>query len=187
VRRPVAVLGLLLVMTAVVGCDDDAASDDTVPATTEQTGADAGDPAVRNPLPIVDQIPAAIDALEAETGGAVEFFEINATAQFVNLFVALNDGAVAQPWLYAAGELTSSEGQPASGGTFSGDAVDVDPEVIFDRLLDEVPGITVQSFYIHGDGAGNLLYGVLASSEQGGGLDIVLAPNGDVVSVDPVT
>lgn len=176
-----------------VSCSDGSSdtSDTSTPATVGETtegtgGSDASVP-VDNPLPIVDQIPAAIAALEAETGGPVEYFEINATVQLVNLFVALNDGAVAQPWLFVGGELTSAEGQAASGGTFAGADVAFDPETIFDPLLAEVPGIRIESFYVHGDGEGNLLYGVLATSERGGGLDIVLAADGSVLSVDPVS
>ena len=92
-----------------------------------------------------------------------------------------------QPWLFVGGELTSAEGQAASGGTFAGADVAFDPETIFDPLLAEVPGIRIESFYVHGDGEGNLLYGVLATSERGGGLDIVLAADGSVLSVDPVS
>ncbi|MFZ2443961.1 MAG: hypothetical protein WAW51_16475, partial [Ilumatobacteraceae bacterium] len=84
-----------------------ACSDDTSPASSvESPAADsttAGEDIAT--LPIIDQIDAAVAALEAQLGGPQEYFEINATARLVNLFVALNDGAVAQPWLYLAGSL----------------------------------------------------------------------------------
>ena len=190
--RARAVSALLACALSAASCSDDSSSTTSSPATSpvtagDSTGeADASTPAV-NQLPIVDQILVAIAALETETGGPVEYFEINATAQLVNLFVALNDGAVAQPWLFVGGELTSAEGQQASGGTFAGADVAFDPATIFDPLLAEVPGIRVESFYVHGDGEGNLLYGVLATSERGGGFDIVLAADGSVLSVDPVS
>lgn len=190
--RARVVPALLACALSAASCSDDSSSTTSSPATSPASGgdstggADASSPAV-NQLPIVDQILVAIAALETETGGPVEYFEINATAQLVNLFVALNDGAVAQPWLFAGGELTSAEGQQASGGTFAGADVVFDPATIFDLLLAEVPGIRVESFYVHGDGAGNLLYGVLATSERGGGFDIVLAADGSVLSVDPVS
>jgi len=137
-------------------------------------------------LPLLGEIAPAIAAIAAQLGGPQEFFEINATARLVNLFVALNNGAVAQPWLYLEGTLTSTEGQAASGGTFSSSMVEFDPGVILSTVLTELPGISIESFYIHGDGQGNVLYGVLATSEKGGGLDVVLGADGSVKSVDPV-
>lgn len=183
-RRSFAVAGLLAVVAA-AGCSDGGGSSDA-PSTTAEVGQSAVGPSDA-PLPIVEQIDDAIAALEALTAAPVDYFEINATAQLINLFVALNDGAVAQPWLYIGGELTSSEGRPASGGTFAGADVQFDPETIFSTLQAELPGVAIESFYIHGDGDGNLLYGVLARSELGGGLDIVLGADGSVKSVDPVS
>ncbi|HQZ33209.1 MAG TPA: hypothetical protein PK020_02235 [Ilumatobacteraceae bacterium] len=138
-------------------------------------------------LPLLDQIVPAIAALETQLGGPQEYFEINATSRLVNLFVALNNAAVAQPWVYLHGALTSAEGQAASGGTFSSPSVDFDPDVILSTVLTELPGISIESFYIHGDGQGNVLYGVLATSDKGGGLDVVLGADGSVKSVDPVS
>ena len=190
-RALTALLACALVSCApiVAGCSDSSTSSSASSAPTDVDSTEGGALSVPadGALPVVDQIPVAIAALEAETGAPVEYFEINATAQLVNLFVALNDGAVAQPWLFVGGELTSAEGQQASGGTFAGGDVAFDPATIFDPLLAEVPGIQVESFYVHGDGDGNLLYGVLATSERGGGLDIVLAADGRVLSVDPVS
>lgn len=148
------------------------------------TQGDAESPATD--LPIVDQIDDAIAALEARLGSPQEYFEINATARLVNLFVALNDGAVAQPWLYLDGELSSSAGQPAAGGTLRAVDIDLDVDAIFGQLLIEVPRATVASFYIHGDGLGSVRYGALVTTELGGGLDVELLADGTIVSVDPV-
>jgi hypothetical protein len=132
----------------------------------------------RHPLPIVDQIDQAVAALEAETGGPQEYFEINATAQLVNLFVGTQRrrrrAAVA---VRRRRRSPPPKGRPASGGTFAGADVAFDPETIFEGGWPEVPGH-------HGSRAstctataqGNVLYGVLATSERGGGLDIVLGP-----------
>ncbi len=169
------------VLVLVGACSDDpAVRSDTVAVSTTSVAASADD------LPLLDQIAPAITALEAQLGGPQDYFEINATARLVNLFVALNNGAVAQPWLYLQGTLTSTEGQAASGGTFSSSSVGFDPDVILSTVLRDVPGITIESFYIHGDGQGNVLYGVLATSDKGGGLDVVLGADGSVKSVDPV-
>lgn len=163
-------------------CSDDPASpSDSVAVSTGAAAIPSADE-----LPLLDQIAPAVAALEAQLGGPQQYFEINATARLVNLFVALNNGAVAQPWLYLEGTLTSTEGQAASGGTFGSSAVDFDPDLILSTVLTELPGISVESFYIHGDGLGNVLYGVLATSDKGGGLDVVLGTDGSVKSVDPV-
>ena len=39
---------------------------------------------------------------------------------------------------------------------------------------------------MNGDGKGNVQYGVLTSAQCGGGLDVVVGPDGAVKSVDPV-
>ena len=173
-----AMVAMLVVLGA---CSDDSdGSSDTVASTTSVLLPSADE------LPILDQIGPAIAALEAQLGTPQEYFEINATARLINLFVALNNGAVAQPWLYLEGTLSSTEGVPADGGTFPSSAADFDPEVILSTVLTELPGISIESFYIHGDGQGNILYGVLAISDKGGGLDVVLGADGSVKSVDPV-
>lgn len=180
--RKQRVSSAVLVALALLGAcsDDPASSTDTVAVATTAASPSADE------LPLLDQIAPAIAALETQLGGAQDYFEINATTRLVNLFVALNNGVVAQPWLYLAGTLTSTEGQPAGGGTFSSSSVEFDPDVILSTVLTEVPGISIESFYIHGDGQGNVLYGVLATSDKGGGLDVVLGADGSVKSVDPV-
>jgi hypothetical protein len=187
---------LVLVLTTAMACSDEGASPDsttvgsTIAGSTSATtdGSGSSIPAVADgELPIIDQIPVAVAALEQQLGGPQDYFEINATARLVNLFVALNDATVAQAWLYLDGTLTSEEGQPAGGGTFAAASAAFDPDVILSRVLTDVPDITIESFYIHGDGQGNVLYGVLATSAKGGGLDVVLGADGSVKSVDPVT
>jgi hypothetical protein len=143
-------------------------------------------PLAPDELPRLDQIEVAVAALEARLGGPQRYFEINATARLVNLFVALNDGALAQPWVYVDGALTASEGLPASGGTFGSAELTFDPTVVLATVLSDLPDAAIESFYVHGDGQGNVLYGVLATSARGGGLDIVLGADGAIKSVDPV-
>lgn len=189
VRRRAGAVKRLRVTSAVVvviallgACSDEpAASSDTPVVSTTLALPAAGE------LPLLDQIAPAIAALETRLGGAQEYFEINATPQLVNLFVSLNNGAVAQPWVYLSGALTSTEGKAASGGTFSAAAIDFNPDTVLTTVLAALPGSAIESFYINGDGQGNVLYGVLATSDKGGGLDVVLGADGSVKSVDPVT
>jgi hypothetical protein len=186
-RRAVAVAsaaGLMAAGFVVAGCSDDGAGADTPPPVTicEPTGTAQADA----DLPRVVDIPLAIDALEAELGGRQQFFEVNATARVVNLFVALDDASLAQAWLWVDGELSSREPQGASGGTFIADELDFVPTEVLTKVRDEVPDAILESFYVNGDGKGNLQYGVLTSAQCGGGLDVVVAPDGAVKSVDPV-
>jgi len=169
----------VVIALAVTACSSDGGSSPATSQTPSSVVA-AGE------LPMIDAIGVAMKALDAKLGGPQQYFEVNATSQLVNLFVSLDNGSVAQPWVYLDGALSSTEGQPASGGTFAAASVDFDPKVVLAPLLTQMPGITIESFYIHGDGQGNVLYGVLAQSAKGGGLDIVVGADGAVKSVDPV-
>ena len=174
-RRRVAVAGAVVACLTLTGCSDDSASpDSTTPA------------AVSTELPIVEQIGDAIAALEAELGGPQEYFEINATARLINLFVALDDATSVQPWLYFNGELTFEELAPAEGGTLRAASVDFDAATIFSKLQAELPGSTIESFYIHGDGQGAVQYGALLTTSQGGAIDVQLSPSGGILSSEPL-
>jgi len=174
-------------LLAVAACSDD---DTTVSVNNGATTTTVAEMSAPIPpgggLPIVEQIGPAIAALEAELGGPQQYFEINATSQLVNLFVSLNDGAVVQAWVYLGGELSSSEGQPASGGTFTAADLDFDPALVLSKISAELPGSTLGSFYVNGDGEGNVKYGLLVTSDKGGGLDVTVGADGSVLSVDPV-
>jgi myosin-crossreactive antigen len=156
-------------------------------ATTTSTVAEMSAPApAGGELPLVEQIDAAIAAIESELGGPQQYFEINATAKLVNLFVSLNNGAIAQPWVYVDGTLTSQEGKAASGGTFLAADVAFDPAMVLSKIRDQLAGSTIESFYINGDGQGNVQYGALVTSKQGGGLDVLVGSDGAIKSVDPI-
>jgi hypothetical protein len=179
---------VVMVSLLVAGCSDDAV--DSEASTGASSGVTICEPSGTaqpdDQLPAVAEIPVAIEALEAELGGPQTYFEVNATARVVNLFVALNDGKLVQPWLYVDGELSSQDGQNASGGTFTADELDFVPTEVLTEVRAEVPDAILESFYVNGDGAGNLQYGVLTSAQCGGGLDVVVGPDGAVKSVDPV-
>ena len=137
-------------------------------------------------LPLVHEIDAGLDAVEAELGAGVEYFEVNASAAAVNLFVALNNGTVAQQYLWVDGELTATEGQEASGGTFTREQLEFDAAAVFSVIRTELPDTILESFYVNGDGEGLVKYAVLAVAQCGGGLDIVVGPDGAILSVDPL-
>lgn len=174
----VGVLGL-------VGCS----SEDVIPSETT-TGVTVCDPTAvvqtDDDLPAVSLVPDALDALEAELGSDVEFFEINATARLVNMFVALNDGTIVRPYLWVDGELTSQDGRPASGGTFRAESLDYDADTVLDTVRAELPESILETFYVLGDGNGGVRYGVLTTAVCGGGLDVEVGSDGTVVGVTPV-
>jgi hypothetical protein len=136
-------------------------------------------------LPDVAMIAEAIESLRGELGAEPEFFEVNATARLVNLFVALNGATMVQPWLYADGELSTQPAREAVGGTFTADLIVVDPGSVFDTVRSEVPDAVIETFYVHGNGEGGVQYGLLASTLCGGGFDITIGPGGAVLAVDP--
>ncbi len=185
-RRTVAVaLALGLVVLAACSDDGDSAASTSSPSGvticeptgTAQSAAD---------LPAVATIDKAVADLEAKLGGPQQYFEINATARLVNLWVALNDGKLAQPWLWVDGDLSSEDGKAASGGTFAAADMDFDPDAVLTKIRDEVPDAILETFYVHGDSKGAVQYSVLTSAQCGGGLDVVVGPDGAVKSVDPV-
>lgn len=136
----------------------------------------------------VADIRPAIEAVEAELGAGQEFFEVTATPQLVNLFVAVEDATAAVPYVYLAGEL-----QPpapaltgASGFTFSADAVDFDESTILDAVAAELPDSTIEALSIEGGDGGVVRYVISTLSPEGGRLDVTVAPDGAVLEVDPV-
>jgi hypothetical protein len=131
----------------------------------------------------LDRIDEAIAAVENERGGRQQYFEINATALLVNVFVASEDGVV--PYTYVDDALASQAARPAEGATFSADAVTFDADTMLDAVTDELPDATLEVFSIVARDDGQVQYGVIASSSAGGTLDITLTPDGDVVAVDP--
>ena len=133
----------------------------------------------------VDLIKEAVKALETKLGGPQQFFEINATTSLVNLIVSLNDGKVAQPWVYFEGALSSTEGGDATGFSFAGSALDFDPDKVLSKLQAELPNSSPDLFFIEGGQGGIVRYSVAVTSSQGGQLIVVVGPDGTVKSVDP--
>lgn len=138
---------------------------------------------VAGAMPRVDLIDEAITALETELGREQEYFEINATTRLVNLFVAMNNGTVAQPWVYFDGELTSTEGQGASGHTFRADALTFNPATLLAKVRADLPDTALEVLEILGGVDGTVQYTLGASSPQGGGLFITLGADGSILSV----
>ncbi|MEM1335012.1 MAG: hypothetical protein AAGG08_16300 [Actinomycetota bacterium] len=152
---------------------------------------DANDlPGDRDPVDAPDYVLAvaeAIEAVEDELGEGQRFFEVTANAQFTNVFVATDDGTTAVPYLFVDGELQppAPAQTGASGNTFGADDVRFDPSLILSGVSADLPDTSIDALSVYGDGVG-AIYVLGATSQVGGQLDIVVAPNGAIVSVDPL-
>lgn len=138
-----------------------------------------------DPLLAVDQIDAAVTALEAELGGPQLYFEINATSALVNLLVADAEDATVTPYAYVGGELSSEEPiTGATGNTFVADSIDIDPARVLSCVASELPSSRVELFFIEGGPQGAVRYSVLTSNDQGGQLLVEVTGQGLVVGVE---
>jgi hypothetical protein len=173
---------ILAAVLVICGCSSDGSS--VAIQTTAVAPGDSTAPA-DGKSPRVDLIGPAVAALEAKLGSPQEYFEINATSQLVNLWVALNDRTLAQAWVYVDGQLTSVEPKSAQGDAFAATALPSDPTLLMSKIAGELPGSSLDLVEIVGGSAGRPRFTVAVTSSQGGQLLVEVAADGKVVSVDP--
>jgi hypothetical protein len=171
----VALLVALLVVPVACNSGSDSGGADDAPTT-------AG-------LPLVDQIAPAIEALEASLGRPVEYYEVNADARLVNLFVATDDGATATPYVYLDGELQPPAPplEVSTGSTFVAAGVEFDPDRVLAGVAGELDPTTLTRFVVVAGPGGEVRYEVLVQSRQGGSLAVVVGPDGAVLEVVPLS
>ena len=148
---------------------------------------DDDDPAGQRPL--VGQIRPAIEAVESALDGPQSYFEINATPQLVNLFVADVEAGTVVPYVVAGDELQEpGPSSQVSGGTpFLAADITADPEQVLAGVTTELPNSDISVFVIYPDEVGAPRYGATVISDEGGVLDVDLGPGGEVLAVDPRT
>jgi len=152
-------------------------------ATLAGCGGDEAEAPVR---PVLDQIAPAMAAVDTELGGPQQYFEVNATPLGVNLFVVAEGGTEAVPYIYVGGELGSpGDAAGGTGGTFTAADVTFDPATILDGVTQDLPDSDVVRFAIAGNSNGAVQFTVDVQSDEGGTLEVTLAEDGSVVSVDP--
>lgn len=151
-------------------------------------GGTGGDGVPGSDRSFVTDVRRAAEAVERELGAAQEFFEITATPQLTNVFIAIDGGTTAVPYIFVDGELEppapAIEG--ASGQTFTLDSLDFDETAVLGGVVADLPSATIDAFSVEGGSGGFVRYVISARSEQGGVLDIVVAPSGAVVEVIPL-
>jgi hypothetical protein len=165
------------------GCSDDG---DSAPATTFSLGP--SECAVSDdPVLMVDQIDAAVAAVEAELGGEQVYFEINATPLLVNLFVADPVAKTVTPYVYVGGELSAEEPLPVeSGSAFPASALAIDTQRVLSCITDQLPGSGLDVFFVEANADGAVRYTVLTTNAQGGQLTIEVTGAGLVLAVDAI-
>ncbi|MGH9272641.1 MAG: hypothetical protein ACRDZ2_15380, partial [Ilumatobacteraceae bacterium] len=126
-------------------------------AVTLLVGAACGDDGgAGRARPLVAEIAPAMAAVDAARGGPQQYFEVNATPQLVNLFVATDDATSAVAYVYVGGELgPAAPPAPAQGATFAAADVTFDPAVILDG---DLPDADLTVFSVIGGPDGSVQY-----------------------------
>ena len=117
---------------------------------------------------MVDEVAPALAAVEAELGGPQDYFEVNATPQLVNVFVAVDDATAAVAYVYLDGELgPAAPEQPASGATFTAEAAAFDPGTVLAGIDDDLPDSDIGVFSIIGGPDGAVQFGAVVALRPG--------------------
>lgn len=186
-----ALAALCLTTGALASCSDSSEPALTATGSTTFTSTISGPAGLA--LPDVAAVAPAVAALEAELGAPQEYFEINADSQVVNLFVAV-PGAPGAPvkavsYSYVGGTLSPAPTDlgGAEGSTFAASALRFDPSTILNGARDVLPATNLARFVVIGSGDGAVQYGIDGVSASGGQLRVVVAADGSVVEITPVS
>ncbi|MFM8857963.1 MAG: hypothetical protein ACKOI2_12350 [Actinomycetota bacterium] len=146
----------------------------------------------------IDAIDEAISAVAEHFDADVDFYEINATSDGVNLFVSTTaadeTSAVVQARFTRAGDLVvAEESVPAEGPVFRGSAVDFDSASILETAISELSTAQPRMFIITAvsDGANStpsdqVSYRLIMESQRGGRLVVFLDSRGTVLGSDVI-
>ena len=132
-------------------------------------------------------IDSALDAVDEVLGADVAYFEVNATSQVVNVFVARNGNSVVQ-FIYDGTSLVGpTTPVDATGTMFERGLIDVDADVL-DTVLAELPDSEPSMFVITGAGTDPVALRVelriLMRSSKGGELAVMVDSGGAIIGTD---
>lgn len=153
----------------------------------DQPARPAPDTPVRSDTVLaVDDLPAAVAAVEAERGGPQRYTEINVIPDGVNLFVALSERQEVSYFHGADGLEEPSPPQPASGTAFElGDTpLDLAGQLVRD-VQTRFPGAEVVSVALVEAPDLGLVWALRSRSSRGGVLEVLFSSDGRLLSVAP--
>jgi hypothetical protein len=181
-RLPVLLLALVGLLVPLAACsgDDGGAASTSVASTTVKQGTELR----------VQDLPAAVAAVEAALGGPQRYAEINLTTGGVNLFVASSDSEeLAYYYDAATGSLQAPDApEPISGTPFSLEGMDLTqaPSLV-QQLQDQFPGSQVLQLAIVQLPDQGLVWALRSQSALGGLLNVFFAPTGALLAVSPAS
>ena len=119
----------------------------------------------------------------------LRFFEINATSELINLYVASVDQTAAFAFIYDTKNGLTGPDSPktASGATFKWSEVDSDigKSKVYETVVAELPRSTISRFVIGRDPEfDKLTYRVIMVSDQGGEFAAYVEPSGKIIGGD---
>ncbi|NNE11929.1 MAG: hypothetical protein HKN41_06735 [Ilumatobacter sp.] len=123
--------------------------------------------------------------MEEFYGTPQEYFEVSASLESVGFVVAVDDATAAEQgtWTPDGGLVGPEPVGEASGETFTADEIDVDADVIFDQLRDELDDPVIVDFAVQGGPDGTVIYDATVASENGGVLLVLLGADGQILGV----
>jgi hypothetical protein len=159
----------------------------TVAAVLALVACGGGDGDRTSPPVLVEQIPAAVKALEARLGGTQRYSEINATPSEVNLFVVDAEGQESA-YVYRDGDLEPPPAaQPTQAPTFAAADMAFEPDDVLGQVAEELPHAAVLAFSVQpgASGAAGTQMVATVQSAEGGRLSVLLGPTGEILGARP--
>jgi hypothetical protein len=177
-------LAAIAVSLLALGCSSEG---DAVPSTTAMpepviNAARCLDVPVAD-QPVLDLVDGAVRAAEAHYGVSPMFYEVSVDQQRVSMVVAA-DGVAEQSFYCGDGGFAPPEALgDAEGATFAPGALEIDPEVVYDGVRDELDDPEIVELVAVGNADGTARFALSVRSAAGGVLFVEIGPEGEVLSV----
>lgn len=131
--------------------------------------------------PMVGRIDEALDAVESYYGAPQDYYEVSATADFVEVIVATQGGDEQVFWAVDDGLSQPVPIDVPDRAVFGRGGIDFDPDEVLGRLDDELPDSEIIDFAVTAAGSGSVIYDARMQSRQGGVLLVLLAGDGTIL------